>query len=78
MPEKSCAFLGCGVSCSYKYKGVSIFQIPMRNDEFQLNWRKEIDNILFKYRVADKDMKDRVAAGKIYICERHFSTDGIE
>ena len=50
----------------------------MRNDEFQSNWRKEIDYILFKYRVADKDMKDRVAAGIIYICERHFSTDGIE
>ena len=64
MPGKNCAFPGCGVSCSYKYKGVSIFQIPMRNDEFQLNWRKEIDDILFKYRVADKDMKDRVAAVK--------------
>ena len=30
------------------------------------------NDILFKYRVADKDMKDGVAAGKIYICERHL------
>jgi hypothetical protein len=78
MPGKNCAFPGCPVSCSYKFKGVSIFQIPMRNDEFHSNWKKEIINVLFKYRVADKDLKDRVAAGKIYICERHFSTDDIE
>ncbi|XP_065645886.1 uncharacterized protein LOC136076375 [Hydra vulgaris] len=78
MPGKNCAFPGCGVSCSRKYKGISIFQIPMRNDEFHSNWRKEIVNVLFKYRVADKELKDRVAVGKIYICERHFSTDDIE
>ena len=53
MPGKNCAFPGCGVSCSYKYKGVSIFQIPMRNDEFHLNWRKEIEclNIVLQIKI---------------------------
>ncbi|XP_065664211.1 uncharacterized protein LOC136086000 [Hydra vulgaris] len=78
MPGKNCAFPGSGVSCSHKYKGVSLFQIPMRNDKFHSNWSKEIVNILFKYRVADKDLKDRVAVGKIFICGRHFSIDDIE
>ena len=50
MPGKNCAFPGCQVSCSYKYKGVS-----MRNEKFSSSWSKEIVNNLFKYCIADND-----------------------
>ena len=77
MPGANCYFPECGVSRTKKYEGVGIFQIPMRNDEFYTKWRKDILDILSKYRM-DKDLKARTLAGNIYICERHFQKEDIE
>ena len=40
MPGANCAFPGCHVARTKKYKGISIFQIPTRKDKFYSEWRK--------------------------------------
>ena len=64
MPEANCAFLGCHVTKTKKYKGISVFQIPTRKDEFYSEWRKGILNFLTKYRsFKQTDFDERVSKG---------------
>lgn len=76
MPGANCAFPSCGVA--RHHVGVGIFKIPTRNDEFHNNWRKKIIDVVTKYRVADKDLKQRLVDGKVYVCEKHFLPNDIE
>ena len=69
MPGANCAFAECSVSITAKHHGIGIFQIPMRDDDFQFNWRNNIVALLGRDRVVDKAAKERILAGKIYICE---------
>ena len=50
MPGANCAFPGCGMS--RKQEGVGIFKIPTRNDSFYNEWRKNLLEVLIKYRVV--------------------------
>ena len=76
MPGASCAFPGCGMS--RKQEGVGIFKIPTRNDSFYNEWRKNLLDVLIKYRVVDKCFKKLISEGKVYLCERHFIEQDIE
>ena len=78
MPGGNCAFPKCTVSRTQNHQGTGIFKIPMRNNEFYTNWRKEIVGVLARYRVMDKTLRERVQEGKISICERHFKQEDIE
>ena len=79
MPGPNCAFPGCHVTRTKKCKGISIFQIPTRKDEFYSEWRKSILNVLTKYRsFKQTDLDERVSKGDIYICERHYVEDDFE
>ena len=79
MPGANCAFPGCHAARTKKYKGLSIFQIPTRKDEFYSEWRKSILNVLTKYRsFKQTDLDERVSKGDIYICERHYVEDDFE
>ena len=79
MPGANCAFLGCHVTRTKKYKGISVFQTPTRKDEFYSEWRKGILNFLTKYRsFKQTDLDERVSKGDIYICERHYVEDDFE
>ena len=35
-------------------------------------------NVLSKYRVIDKHERERIAEGKYFICDRHYSDEDIE
>ena len=79
MPGANCAFPGCHAARTKKYKGLSIFQIPTRKDEFYSEWRKRILNVLTKYRsFKQTDLDERVSKGGIYICERRYDEDDFE
>ena len=79
MPGANCTFPGCHAARTKKYKGLSIFQIPTRKDEFYSEWRKRILNVLTKYRsFKQTDLDERVSKGDIYICKRHYVEDGFE
>ena len=71
MPGANCALPGCGVSRNFE--GIGIFQVPARKGEFYENWRKELLNVICKYRVVDKVLKERIDRGKLYIYARNIS-----
>ena len=54
MPAATCAFPGYHATRTKKYKGISIFQIPSRKDEFYSEWRKSIFNALTKFKSLNK------------------------
>ena len=76
MPGANGAFPDCHVARTKKYKGISIFQIPTKKDEFYGEWRKSIFNALTKYRsFKQTDLDETVSKGDIYNCERHYVED---
>ena len=79
MPGDNCAFPGCHITRTKRYKGISIFQIPTKEVKFHSEWRKSILNALTKYRsFKQTDPAERVCEGDIYICERHYLEDDTE
>ena len=76
MPGENCCMPQC--STSRREKGVGIFQLPGRKDDFYAKWRNDILNIIKKYRVEDKHFKQLLDSKSVYICEKHFLPDEIE
>nr|XP_047132581.1 uncharacterized protein LOC124811270 [Hydra vulgaris] len=50
----------------------------MRTGDFYKKWRQRLLAIITKYRDFDKDLKERLSKGNIYICENHFLAEDIE
>ena len=75
-----CALPNCSVSRTPKCFGSSLFQFPTRKCEFYTTWRKNLLDVLSKYRVMDSQFKKAVMEGnkKMYMCERHFKREDIE
>ena len=73
MPAKNCAFVECHV---YRKKGgYSIFNVPKGEDEWSKNWRKQLIDIITKYRVVDAKFRCQIKKKNISICDRHFTED---
>ena len=73
MPGKNCAFVECHV---YRKKGgYSIFNVPKGEDEWSTNWRKQLIDIITKYRVVDAKFRCQIEKKEVSICERHFTED---
>ena len=75
MPGENCAIVGC--STSRRHKGISIFKVPLPNNEFNKKWNRDLINIITKDRQLDEPLKKRIASCNLYICERHFSPEQI-
>eukprot|EP00112_Aurelia_sp_Birch-Aquarium-sp1_P022201 Seg6169.2 transcript_id=Seg6169.2/GoldUCD/mRNA.D3Y31 product="hypothetical protein" protein_id=Seg6169.2/GoldUCD/D3Y31 len=76
-----CAFVGCCTnrnSVSETYKGISLFKVTNRKGEYYENWRKEVVNILTKFRVIDASLKHQIETNTVCICERHYKPEDIE
>ena len=70
-----CAFPNCLVSRTPKYLGIILFQFPsQRYVNFTRHGRKNLLDVLSKYRVMDSQSKKAVmvCSKKMYMCERHF------
>ena len=80
MPGRNCAFPQCTSSQYHKHAGIKFFQITTRNSEYYdyKGCRERIVNVLSKYRVIDKYERQRIAEGKYFICDRHYSDEDIE
>ena len=75
MPGENCAIPGCSIS--RKDKGISIFKVPLANNEFNKKWRQDLINIILKYRQRDKSLNERIESHKLFIFEKHFTSDQI-
>ena len=65
------------VTTSRRHKGISIFKVPLPNNEFNKKWNRDLINIITKDRQLDEPLKKRIASCNLYICELHFSPEQI-
>ena len=75
----NCCFNLCGVSRRKTKSEIknSLFKIPTALDEKSTKWRREVLNIVTKYRVQDEDFKRQLMNVKLHICERHYLPDDL-
>ena len=74
MPGRNCCINGCG-SCdskAHKENGIRFLQIPTCKGPGYPEWKKELLNVISKFRVMGKDDIQRFNDGKMYICTLHF------
>ena len=81
MPGKNCAFFGCPTSGKHK---LSIFKIPtIRTDDsketasLKRKARQEWHRLILRTREMTAELKQRIEANNIFICERHFKPECI-
>ena len=75
MPGENCALLGC--SASRRNKGISLFKVPLPNNEINKKWGAELINVITKDREVDAFLKKRIESRKLFICEQLFTEDKI-
>ena len=72
MPGENCAVPSCSISRKNK---ISIFKVPLPNNDENKKWSKELINIISKYRQHDESLNKRIQSHKLFVCERHFIFD---
>ena len=73
MPEANRSIFGC--TKSRTTKGVAIFGIPKKDDEWHRDWREKLVSIITKDRESDADLKGQIERKSLHICELHFTED---
>ena len=74
MPRANCVFPQWGVE--RHHVGVGIFKLPTRKAD--VKWKKEDNSKTEKYRVVDKNLRERLESGNTNISELHYKKDDIE
>ena len=73
MPGENYSIFGC--TKSRTTKGLPIFSIPKKDDEWHRDWREKLVNIVTKDREIDADLRDQIERKLLHICELHFTED---
>ena len=74
MSGENCAIPGCSISRKDK---ISISKVPLPNNDINKKWRKELIEIILKYRQRKESLNKRIQSHKLFICEWHFTVDQI-
>ena len=80
MPGANCWFNLCGVSRrrgTSQSESLSLFKLPTGHDEKSKQWRRDVLNIVTKYRVKDENFKRQLDNDTLYICEKYYKPDDI-
>ena len=75
MPGAICSIIGC--TKSRTTKGLAIFGIPKKDDEWHRDWREKLVNIITKDRETDADLRGQIERKSLHICELHFTEDQV-
>ena len=75
MPGANCSIFGC--TKSRTTKGLAIFGIPKKDDEWHRYWREKLVNIITKDREIDADLRGQIERISLHICELHFAEDQV-
>ena len=73
MPGDNCAIPGC--STSRATPGVALLGTAKNNDEYNVNWRKNIVDMITKIRVVDASLKRQIERRSLHFCEKHYSEE---
>ena len=70
MPGDNCAIPSC--STSRATLGVALLGMPKNDDEYNVNWRKNIVDMITKIRVVDASLKRQIERKSLHFCEKHY------
>ena len=70
MPGDNCAVPGCSTSTATP--GVVLLGMPKEDDEYNVNWRKNIVDMNSKIRVVDASLKRQIERKSLHFCEKHY------
>ena len=70
MPGNNCAIPGC--STFRATPGVALLGMRKSDDEYNVNRRKNIADIITKIRVVDASLKRQIERKSLHICEKHY------
>ena len=76
MVGSNCSIYGCSNSRN-KTKGLGIFRIPTKDDEYSKNWRNTFVQIITKDRLVDDELRQQLVKRSLYICEIYYREDKI-
>ena len=70
MPGDNCAIPGC--STSRATPDVALLGMPNNDDEYNVNWRKNIVDMIAKIRVVDASLKRQIERKSLHFCEKNY------
>ena len=70
MPGDNCAIPDC--STSRATLGVALLGMLKNDDEYNVNWRKNIVDMVTKTRVVDASLKTQIKRKSLHFCEKHY------
>ena len=70
MPGDNCAIPGC--STSRATTGVALLGMPKNDDDYNVNWRKNIADMITKIRVVNASLKRKIEMKSLRFCEKHY------
>ena len=73
MPGAYCSIPGC--TTSRRSKGVAIFRIPTKDDDYSVNWRNKLVRIITEIREMNESLQRQIDRRTLHICELHYSLE---
>ena len=70
MPGDNCVIPGCSTSTATP--GVALLGMPKNNDEYNVNRRKNIVDMITKIWVVDASLKRQIERRSLHFCEKHY------
>ena len=67
MPGENCAVPGCSISRKDK---ISIFKVPLPNNDVKKKWSKELIDVVSKYRQPYDSLNKHIQSHELFICVR--------
>ena len=73
MPGYNCAIPGCSTSRAALI--VALLGMPKNDDEYNVNWRKNIVDMITKIQVVYASLKGQIERKSLHFCEKHYSEE---
>ena len=70
MPGDNCGIPGC--STFRATPGLVLLGMPKNSDKYDVNWRKNIVDMITKIRLVDASLKRQIERKSLHFCEKHY------
>ena len=76
MPGDNFSIPGCFTSRATL--GVALLGMPKNNDEYNVNWRKNITDMITKIRVIAASLKRQIERKSLHFCEKNYPEENFD
>ena len=70
MPGDNCGIPDC--STFRATPGLVLLGMPKNSDKYDVNWRKNIVDMITKIRLVDASLKRQIERKSLHFCEKHY------